>query len=225
LALSNHRLVIIGDPGCGKSTFLHWVAHALAGEHLGRDSGVILRRHGVPRDIGSPPPYPVLLSIAGWREHIATVDPRNRGPALASGADWLPSCLAARAGSASQPLGVDDFRHLLSKGHAMLLPDGLDEAPDRRCRKQAVALIEALTHAYPDCRMVVSSRPAALQDDVIIAAFEQVRVDPLNAAAIDDFLARWSRALFRDRPRQGRCPPPGPGRRAGLPPGDPPACR
>lgn len=61
-------------------------------------------------------------------------------------------------------------------------------------------LIEHLAQAWKGCPLVVTSRPAAYQDDVVIGGFAHTHIEALDAAAIDGFLARWSRALFPECP-------------------------
>ena len=154
-ALQNPRLVIIGDPGCGKTTFLRWVAHCLAGDRAGRTPGAAGQHLGLDRAR-----LPVLVPIADWLDFIARTEAQKDGPKLARGAEWLVEYLGARATDANQGLAKGDFRRKLNEGDCALLLDGLDEAPDDQQRQRARGHIEA-----PD------------------------------AAAIDGFLARWSRAL------------------------------
>jgi len=125
---------------------------------------------------------------------------RHQGPPLAECANWLPEYLGSRAEHANQGLTADAFRRLLTDGEALILLDGLDEAPDRLQREQAATLIERLALAWPDCPLVVTSRPAALRDSTILTGFTQTTIESLDPVAIDGFLARWSRALFADHP-------------------------
>ncbi len=202
-ALVNPRLVIVGDPGCGKTTFLRWVAHCLAADRLGRDPGAAARHLGldpVPAGVR----LPLLVPIADWLDYMARATANGHGLDLAVCADWLPQYLGARAGLANQGLTADAFHRLLDGGEALILLDGLDEAPDRLQRQQAAALIECLALAYPDCPLVVTSRPAALRDSAVLTGFAQTTIEALDPAAIDGFLARWSRALFADDPPRAR---------------------
>ena len=96
-ALQNQRLVIIGDPGCGKTTFLRWVAHCLAGDRLGKAADAARTRLGLDRAR-----LPILVSIAAWLDFIETRERRNAGTELKAGAGWLPEYLAARAADAGQ---------------------------------------------------------------------------------------------------------------------------
>lgn len=100
---------------------------------------------------------------------------------------------------ANQGLAADDFRRLLCAGAALILLDGLDEAPDRPQRERVAALIEHLGQTWTDCPLVVTSRPAAYQDRAVLAGFAHTHIEALDAAAIDGFPARWSRALFPER--------------------------
>ena len=200
-ALANPRLIIVGDPGCGKTTFLRWVAHALAADRLGHDPGAAARCLGLgPGPTGVR--LPLLVPIADWLDFMARAQARHQGPLLAECADWLPQYLGERAGLANQGLTADAFRGLLTRGEALILLDGLDEAPDRRRREQAATLIERLALAYPECPLVVTSRPAALRESAVLTGFAQTTIEALDPTAIDGFLERWSRALFAGHPER-----------------------
>jgi len=200
-ALVNPRLVIVGDPGCGKTTFLRWVAHCLTADRLGRDPGAAARHLALAAG-PSGVRLPLLVPIADWLDFMERATANGHGLDLAVCADWLPHYLGARAGHANQGLSADAFRDLLAAGQALILLDGLDEAPDRRQRQQAATLIERLALAYPDCPLVVTSRPAALQDAPVLTGFAQTTIEALDPAAIDGFLTRWSNALFADHPER-----------------------
>lgn len=197
-ALGYRHLAISGDPGCGKTTFLRWIGHCLTGDLLGRDPGAASNRLGLRLGENRLAPTPILVSIAEWLQYIGEARARGEGPALEITADWLPCFLGERATRDSQGLDADAFRRVFETGEAMILLDGLDEAPDRLGREQAVALIERVARAWPECPIVVTSRPAAMQGKAVLPGFEQVAIEALDAQAIDGFLRRWSQALFPD---------------------------
>ena len=190
-ALKNRALVIIGDPGCGKTTFLRWVGHYLAGDWLGRHPGAARIHLGLDRAR-----LPVLVSIADWLDFVARAEAQKNGPTLGKGTEWLLTYLGERATDANQGLAAEDFRRALKGGDCALLLDGLDEAPDPRQRKRVEEVIERLALAYQQCPLVVTSRPAAYQDKAVLAGFAHTHIEALDDAAIDGFLTRWSRGLF-----------------------------
>jgi len=193
-ALAHPRLAIIGDPGAGKTTFLRWVAHTLSGDRLRKAPGAARAVLGLDQTL-----VPLLVPIADWLDCQGRLSRRNQGPPLNTAATWLPEYLAERAAAGNQGLDRSAFLDLLAGGQALILLDGLDEAPDPRRRAEAVGLIEALAHAYPDCPLVVTTRPAAYRDKAVLTGFTQTTIEALDAEAIDGFLRRWSQALFPEQ--------------------------
>ncbi|MCY2988994.1 MAG: SUMF1/EgtB/PvdO family nonheme iron enzyme [Planctomycetota bacterium] len=216
------RLVISGDPGSGKTTFLRRIACELCEQRSGVDIDASLRdaphvaaslrdaesglgetgpREGPWWD-SAEPPFPLFLRLSDLNEHIRAAHERGDGPTIKHLADWLPHFLAS-AWRAGCP-GADEswFQDLLSSGRAIVLLDGLDEAPSEADRRRLVALIENAATAYERCRFVVTSRPSAVQGQTTLPGFAPVLIAPLESEAIEVFLDRWCRALYVDDPQQ-----------------------
>jgi predicted NACHT family NTPase len=126
-ALAHRCLVVGGDPGAGKTTFLRRVALALCQTRLGEAPNAAEARLGLRERT-----FPVFARLAEWAAYLG----RSRGTAGAPAADdaaaWLPSFLAALSHSNSWGLDEHFFRSQLERGQCTVLLDGLDEAPDRK---------------------------------------------------------------------------------------------
>ncbi|MCY2996382.1 MAG: SUMF1/EgtB/PvdO family nonheme iron enzyme [Planctomycetota bacterium] len=197
-ALQSPRLVIIGDPGSGKSTFLNRIAHRLCRAQLDPAAADLPQQ-----TLGlAGQPFPVLVRIAELVDHIQTHRGRNAGPANSDAPDWLLHYLAHQCLENRQGLTERFLKQQLEDGNTLVLLDGLDEAPSESLRENVSQLIRRATRAFARCGFVVTSRPAAYHDDVVLAEFDQVDIDRLDDAAIETFLRRWYAALFPDSPRQ-----------------------
>ena len=132
----NTPLVLLGDPGIGKSTFLNMVAWLLS------------------RTATNP-----LIERLGWRLPLPMVlrELPIRG---VTDFDGLLEAFLSREMSA--PLRDDEgrryLRRTLAEGKAFLLLDGIDEIGDRRAREDLRAAVLDGFARFPDCRWLLSSR-------------------------------------------------------------------
>src|SRR5262249_7131238 len=143
------------------------------------------------------PLVPTLMPIAELLECIRQAERQNLSPrpTARDSPEWLPYCLGDHA--AVHGLNAAWFEETLEKGGALLLLDGLDEAPDRAGREHVVRLIEAVANTWKDTRIIVTSRPGAYTGMAIVPDFAITHVVPLDDAAVETFLGRWSEVLHQ----------------------------
>jgi len=189
-ALRHRRLVIVGDPGSGKTTFFRRVAHELSG---GSGAG----------DLKLPGSgFPIVVRIAELEEHIAKCHQRAEpaAPTSMEAPAWVPHFLAERSKELHWDLDAAFFEKKLGEKPTYLLLDGLDEAPSRVRRERMARLFEQATRSNWQCRFAVTTRPQAYTGQSTLADFEQVRIDDLAPEAVEGFLGHWSRTLHPDSP-------------------------
>jgi formylglycine-generating enzyme required for sulfatase activity len=182
-AVRAHReLLVVGDPGSGKSTFLKRVAFDLCKEWV------------------ESSPLPVRMEAGVLSTYIAQQHTKI-GPADVSSPDWIPVFLGAQCEEKNQVLGADYFRAKLKAGACHVLIDGLDETPDEPSRERLVTLIRKAAAAFEGCRFVVTSRP---EGKIPIPGFEEARIENLEPQAIRAFLAKVAKQLYPDDERKER---------------------
>jgi predicted NACHT family NTPase len=75
-------------------------------------------------------------------------------------------------------------------GGCLLLIDGLDEVPSRS-RRQFARFLEYVGAAYPQTRLVATSRPAAYGGERALPAFEDVEIQDLDPEGVKTFVTNW----------------------------------
>lgn len=176
-SLRHQRVLIQGEAGSGKSTFLKRVACELAG---GEPFPTPLPADG----------FPIFLKITHLEKHIAGCDKKGTpdAPTHDDHPNWLAHCLAAR-----HNLPFAFVRQKLNSADTVVMLDGLDESPTPQRRLETMRLIERIADAHPKCRFVVTTRPRA---GVQLHGFHQARIEPLSDEARESFLRDWTGHLY-----------------------------
>jgi hypothetical protein len=193
------RLVLLGDPGSGKTTFVDFVALCMAGEILRTGSGVdlALLTSPLPEDDGSdagerqPWSHGALLPV-----RVVLRDFAARGLAAdveRPTAVYLGDFLEAELREGRQADFQEPLEKALKKGEALVLLDGLDEVPEAARRRELLCeAVSLFAEAYPKCRFVVTSRTYAYQKrDFHLRGFEVAELAPFGDGQIRLFTRRW----------------------------------
>jgi hypothetical protein len=169
-------LIILGDPGAGKTTFLLYLAVQLAqgqGEELGL---------GAER-------LPILLPLSAYAAALAEAD--------VSLDDFLPRYYR------DQNVRLDLcslFGAALQSGQAVVLLDGLDEVRLAQRRQQVVDRVEDLItwHRGRGNRFVITSRIVGYREAPLsMEGLTQCTLEDFRDGEIRQFAARWCAALER----------------------------
>ncbi|MGY6025276.1 NACHT domain-containing protein [Streptomyces spinosirectus] len=161
------HIVLLGDPGAGKSTVARYLALTLVSD---TSSGPIQALEGL---------LPVVVELRRY----ADADWRDR-----SFEDFLAH-LYAQEGHAPAPALL---RHRLCNGRALIVFDGLDELFDPKIRETVTRRITGFAARYPQARVIVTSRVIGYRRHLLDAAgFRHYMIQSLTDEQIKAFAEQW----------------------------------
>lgn len=190
LELIRHHpaLVLLGDPGSGKTTVLRHLMLAFVQARLEADEQ---RGVAVEPEVAwaGPLPLPILVQLRRFADNHLHAPPDSAGPLL----DHLEGVLSRNR---VQILA----QHLVARleaGEVLLLLDGLDEIADDTSRAWAAQAIGQMHSRFPNSRIVVTCRVYAYRDAALLPPpFQAATLQPLDGATRDDFIRRWYQAVL-----------------------------
>lgn len=182
------RLVLLGDPGSGKSTFVNYIAHVIA--QAGRS--------------GNPDKWLDRLRKAGEWEHGLLLPVRVILREFAAGLDKDTQPKADLLISFIQDsVKPEEFRKplyeclLSEKAPCLVFFDGLDEVPSY-LRQAVVKTIDSFAEKYSIHRFIVTCRIYAyVGHEHQLQDFRQATLTPFSTEQIKSFVSAWYDELHR----------------------------
>lgn len=190
LALSD-RLMIVGGPGSGKTTYLHIIASALAQALRSGNSEAVQQHLGLHERL----PLPILIPLSEfnkYRKQLSASHVARDGTLIAFISYWLIRQEAAI------DLPEDFFERLLRQGRScILLLDGLDEVANEQERAVVVEAVKNVGKNGGLRQIVVTCRTRAYRDDAVLPEeFRVATVQPMRPNQVDALAARWCAAAY-----------------------------
>ncbi|MGW5990291.1 HEAT repeat domain-containing protein [Streptomyces anulatus] len=176
---SGRRLVVLGDPGAGKSTLAKYLTLALAG-------GLSSVPSSLEPLAGLVPVLVELRQYAQphWRER--TIE------------EFLDHVHVQERMGLPRPV----LEGLLVSGRAVVVFDGLDEIFDPAVRAQTTRRITAFSAHYRQVRTVVTSREYGYRShEFVTNNFAQVMLQNLDPGQVETFIRRWYAAAHPEKPQ------------------------
>lgn len=170
------RIVLLGDPGSGKSSLLRFLALEWA-----RDSDPNHRALA---------PVPLLIEL---REYHSK---RRQGECSDSFLSYLHKAYSLHR------FNQNALADLLKSrpGRFLLLLDGLDEIFDRQEREQVISDIHRFSNEYKGVRIIVTSRVVGYEAHRLRdAEFRDFMLQDFDEEQIEEFLKLWHQITFSDQ--------------------------
>lgn len=179
---SGHGLVLLGEPGTGKTTLLRWLTVLAA-----RGPVVLARETGVSERL-----LPVLASVGRLAEIRATAE------CQISVVDALARYFYERDLGDTSELAAF-LRARLDAGECLVLLDGIDEAKGED-RRAVAEWLESFAAGAARNRFVLTSRLAGVRlagvKGIALPASQVARLEHFDDAQVDRYVAEWQRAYL-----------------------------
>ncbi|MEI7990558.1 MAG: SUMF1/EgtB/PvdO family nonheme iron enzyme, partial [Chloroflexota bacterium] len=186
-------LVILGDPGSGKSAFVRYV--------FARQASVLLGDEKEPYPGIDPSLLPVLVNLRDLAQDLKNLDlsacsgdVRSQRLTL-SALDFILKSLQDYQALPFKP----SLEKALEDGNCLLAFDGLDEVPQdlRLCTRQAVG---AVLKAYKLKRVIVTCRIRSYVNEAVFSSpFQSVTLASLDKEKIEHFCKLWYQSQLTRR--------------------------
>ena len=185
--IQHRRLVLLGDPGSGKSTFLHYLGLHLAQHTLNQEQGWLARLPGWP--VQEATLVPIIVALRDFARQLPPENPQEP--------QHLWHFIVQRLKAHSVDSVSDLLREQLVAGKALILLDGLDEVHKQAARTWVCDAVQGFIDYYSQCRVIVTCRTLSYQNPTWqLAEMKTFTLARFNIDKINRFIDGWYNELM-----------------------------
>jgi formylglycine-generating enzyme required for sulfatase activity len=194
-AISYRRLVILGDPGSGKTTFVNFVTLCLAHACLDPEHTMLERLNvpGVDGQRASTWRFGALVPIRVDLREFAQGIP---GDAKTGTCELIWQHVAQQLDTQNLQGLAPLLKEKLCEGKCLVLFDGLDEVSETDKRRLVREAVNDFADTYTESRFIVTCRVLSYTDQAWqLTGFPAVTLAPLSEESIHTFIENWYQTL------------------------------
>ena len=160
----NKKMVLLGDPGGGKSTFVNHLAHGLVCHQLAEKENQVWQDKLCCKDSGLNKALleqiPLLIILRDFAAELPNPLPKGKHAPFTALCDFIKNQLLA-----AQNLGfaIDHLFTALDEGRVTVLCDGLDEVTATHQRRFVRDAVSQFAQTYKNARYIVTCRVLSYQ--------------------------------------------------------------
>jgi formylglycine-generating enzyme required for sulfatase activity len=187
--LANPKMVLLGDPGSGKSTFVRFISHCLAQHLLQPQAGWLKRLEDWPTTWPDPLPLMVIL-----RDFAARLPQKLPEPQVCHLMDFIKERLKEQ----NMAFTTDFLESQLEQGRALVMLDGLDEVSDSQQRLFVLGAARAFMEHYSKNAYLITCRILSYQPphkknapDLRLTELPAFTLAPFSPEKTERFIDAW----------------------------------
>lgn len=184
-SLSQH-LVLLGDPGSGKSTFINFLALCLTGYQLDPDSDWLerLREQGWEQEAL----LPVVITLRDFAQDMSQE--------VSGNAALLFEHIERQLNRWKLEDAAPTIHNALNNGQALVLLDGLDEVPGERRDLVRDTITDFVERYHPHNRYILTCRILSYTNPAWkLPKMVEKTISPFNQDKINHFIDAWYTAM------------------------------